>query len=143
MSRRIPFKKVKMKVPVIELKRNRKSHYAIIDTGSELTLFDELYKENSHEAEYKIDLTGVGGTLTHSAHRYSVDFVLMDSDKKKLRYRIDGLCVEDSTLFKDADSLYGEQMHIDIVLGSDMLRKMNAKIDYENNVLVIDDLSCQ
>ena len=143
MCSKIPFKKVNMKIPVIELLLGKEKHHAIVDSGSELTLLDEGFKNAGNEKNYSMNLTGIGGTTRNTAKRSQIVFQAKTAERKKASCLIEGFLIEDTNIFHDANTLYGGDLKIDIILGSDMLQFWNAKIDYENNVLMINDLSCQ
>lgn len=137
----IPFRNVKTNIPVIEFTLYEERHWALIDTGSELTLFDSCFEEIGNGVVlYDIDLTGAGGIDKAKASKVNVSMFVKDINGKEKSFEVHGLYVEAGNIFKDTNSVYGEKFKIDAIIGSDTLKSLNAKIDYENGCIVINDL---
>lgn len=144
MRKKIPFSDKMLKVPVIEFTYGDKIQYALIDSGSELTLFDTCFEDaEPGTVLYDIDLTGAGGTDKCSASKLTVRMYCFDEGDDVVVFDVQGLYMAKSNIFKDTNSVYGDKIRIDCIIGSDTLKRLNARIDYKQNVLVIDDLSCQ
>ena len=88
----IPFADTSCKIPLMEFTLSGKNYVALLDTGSESTLFDK----NINESE--------------------------DFKKSDTEYQM---------------SLIGKHLDVSAVLGSDMLKKLGAKIDYRRQQLTI------
>ena len=127
---KIPFVDTELGVPVIEFMVGNKKYTAIIDSGSQCTIF----KQNIGEEVCNTDLEVV--TLSGSKKIKSSDRLVktLIEDETGIRHEleINGNYFDDNTMFEQFDSY-----RIDCLIGSDFLNQISAKIDYENKHLVI------
>lgn len=155
MRKTIKFVECKSDVPIVKfILGNGDTAYAIVDTGSETTLFDFDLLLGEHRSEFplkktrkKINFVGIQNDTesplikTHPTIR----FLDEEDDKRYLYIKIDdAIFIGMRNLTQHIKDQYGTDMTISAILGSDVLSKMNAVVKYNTKELVIDyDLSSQ
>ena len=103
---------------------NGATGFGVVDTASETTVFDMGFvKEN--KAMFKVPLRTVVADVTLDGTTYPLE----------------GMTFEVHHLSEHFQVMYDMHLNIELILGSDFLKKHNAKINFEEGVLVIDDIS--
>lgn len=146
MKREIKFVKVTNGIPVIRFftENSSKEQYAILDTGSEISMFDSNFVKSAKKefnikvTEHKINMIGVGADSNVP--------IVNCAGKVKLK------CEGDNIYFLEFDNAMvfaldklsnhitnekGKQITVSAIFGNDLLNTIKAKIDYENRMLVI------
>ena len=134
MKREIKFVDNKTNVPIVKFNLPSGAEgYAIVDSGSESSLLDyDFVKSNKDEFN-----------VNHTA--YMVNLIGIKSKAENPLVEADGIiCLDEiqipiqKAMLINLSSLK-EQVGFDIhgIIGSDVLSTIKAKIDYKNNVLVI------
>lgn len=141
----IPFVKSSVTVPIVEfLLPGGKKGYAFIDTGSEATLFDiKFVKENkkSFSLQPSRDIVVMHGVSGKTEQQCVNVFTNLSFDGKEKTITVPGMLYDLNHLASVIKPSDESQMPV-ILLGSDFLSLNMAKLDFENQYLVLnDDLS--
>jgi len=135
----VPFKKSTVGVPLVEFSCEGKDKLcAIVDTGSESTIFDtgflkdnDLLKDDSRKMSL-VGLNGEGEELTI----YQVNaFLSFDEEGKKLP--VEGISANLDTINGHIKMKHKEKTVVSVILGSDFLKKYKAKINYKAKELTL------
>lgn len=127
---KIPFVDTKLGVPIIEFMVGNQKHTAIIDSGSQCTIFRQDIGEEICNTDLEV-VTLSGSKKIKSSGRL-VKTLIEDEVGIRHELEINGNYFDDNTMLEQFDSY-----KIDCLIGSDFLNQISAKIDYENNRLVI------
>lgn len=131
----IPFVNKDIDVPMIEAQIGGNTHRVIIDTGAEMTLFDSSLKDFLEPVEHKpYVLNTFNGGQSVVCEAAKGLFWMFEGTSKGCYVELEG----DITDFKNIKEQYGGMT---VIIGVDTLQKLNAKVDFENKCLVINDLS--
>ena len=140
----IPLYYCKSRIPLVMFRLGEDTKYiGIIDTGSEVSMFDHSLKGcgvSSAEADEETSFVGVNGESDSGRIRRvgaTVNFKQKNGE----------LCpVEACGVYYDFTNLKevftrrtGKDMPVVAIFGSDFLKEYNAKIDYRSKVLIIDN----
>lgn len=134
----IPLRFRKSKVPLVTFRlADGEVYYAIVDTGSEISLLSADLKDKieTREIESSANLVGVNGKTGYKQLLEGTAkpvFVTPDEgyELKGLLYDLGSL----SNHFKDSK---GNMVSISALIGGDFLKRYNAKIDYENSIMTV------
>ncbi len=155
MRKIIKFVNCKSDVPIVKfILGNGDTAYAIVDTGSETTLFDFDLLLGEHKSDFplkktrkKINFVGIqNDTETPLIKTYpTIRFLDTENDKKYLYVKIeDAVFISMRNLTQHLKDQYDTNITISAILGSDLLTKLNAEINYNTKEITIDyDLSSQ
>ena len=140
LEAKIPFIKSSSDIPIVAFRVGYRKFYGILDTGSELTVVgNELYAflNDCESTEPKeIELVSLGGDIKLQNNSKSGDFVFLDSDVPVCTVSIDiSGSIDLKRVLNVVNDLDGNGINIQAVFGSDILKKLNAKIDYETMTL--------
>ena len=150
----IRFVDCKSDVPIVEfILGNGDSAYAVVDTGSETTLFDFNLILGEHKLEFplkktknKINFVGVQQDTEVPLVKTSptIRFIDADNNNGYLYVKIDdAIFISMANLTQHMKDQYGVDMAISAILGSDMLSKLNAEVNYQKKEMIIDyDIPC-
>ena len=127
---KIPFVDTELGVPIIEFMVGNQKHTAIIDSGSQCTIFRRDIGEEVCNTDLEV-VTLSGSKKIKSSDRL-VKTLIEDETGIRHELEINGNYFDDNTMFEQFDSY-----RIDCLIGSDFLNQISAKIDYENKHLVI------
>ena len=127
---KIPFVDTELGVPVIEFMVGNQKHTAIIDSGSQCTIFRRDIGEKVCNTDLEV-VTLSGSKKIKSSDRL-VKTLIEDETGIRHELEINGNYFDDNTMFEQFASY-----RIDCLIGSDFLNQISAKIDYENKHLVI------
>ena len=139
----IPFYFCKSKVPLAVFRlRNGKKYVAVIDTGSEVSMFDPDLKddgldtiENGDETSF-VGVNGESGTVSIVHVSDELDFKTKDGEI--ISVPIAGILYDMKELTSVFQRKFNKDIVISAILGSDFLKEYNAKIDFKNKTLTID-----
>ena len=127
---KIPFVDTELGVPIIEFMVGNQKHTAIIDSGSQCTIFRRDIGEEVCNTDLEV-VTLSGSKKIKSSDRL-VKTLIEDEAGIRHELEINGNYFDDNTMLEQFDSY-----KIDCLIGSDFLNQISAKIDYENKHLVI------
>ena len=128
----IVFAECNTKVPVVEIEIDNDKCYAILDTGSESSVFDKEYVKN-HKKSFKIELTQKMITLVGVKESDFIPVIKASSVAIICgkSCEITGMLVDIAHLSKN---LSVKPMAI---LGCDVLTQVGAVLDYKQRKLII------
>ena len=128
-------------IPLIKFNRNGQDYYALIDTGSESTLIDGSFVESEEldiiTSDKTRTLTGLVGKKEEQINTVQIDCTIDSKDNVVLP--VTALLSDLSMIQSYFDKWTGGEVIVPILIGSDTLTKLNAKIDYENKLFTFDD----
>lgn len=137
---KIRFKHCPSEIPLISLMMDSgESCLAVIDTGSEQTIFDETFI-NEHKDDFAFFHTKEGynmigvATETQTLSRT----IMMKAHVGKDTLSIYGITADLSNLRIHFKKAYGDDYDIVCILGSDMLKCLNAKINMKQGYLTLE-----
>lgn len=144
MRRKIKFVDTGLDVPVVAFYFRQKKYYAILDTGSECTLFDkDFVKENKDDIEINMDsddkdiiMYATKQSMKPVTAKTTISFV---SDENILRVvnhiPVDGIVFNMSEINEYVWQASG--IKVSAVIGSDILNKYKMKLDFKDKSLLI------
>ena len=136
----IPFKKKKVKVPVIECCCEGFYIQAIVDTGSESNVFDESFlKDNNLVGEdgEEMDLVSLSGAGNKHIVYTVESSLLFDVDNRSQEFTITGISADLSGINDHLRMKYKETKPISLIIGNDFLKQYSAKINYKTKELTL------
>lgn len=151
MHSKVRFLKTKSDVPLIEFfLLNGKKAVALIDTGSESTLFDPGFvaanKEEFtiKETKNKINLVGIEKDSETSLITLETKIYISGEDENvHAILPLSAVMMDLSHLREHFKKEYGTNMKIAAILGSDLLSDIKGKINFKEKTLMFEhDLSC-
>lgn len=114
--------------PIVELKVNNSNYNFIIDTGSEKSFINKKIVENNITDSVYISTLNFDG-ITDDKKSYIVKILINDS------INVNMLTIDINSIQKNIFIKSG--IIVDGIIGSDILSKYNAIIDYKNNKLIL------
>ena len=136
-------------VPVIHVSYSDKDYLALVDTGSELTIFDSgiAHKENmitEDKGSWGLTLVTPGGNSDKLTGHVSAELSMTCTDGSPYNVKFEGVTSDLSMItnyFNDGKKTDEEFL---MILGNDTLHAMDAVIDYNKEVIRFNnDLSCK
>ena len=133
----IPLVEFESKVPVIKLNLGDRELFALADTGSESTLFDEslISIKGIKKKKLNSDMSFVGiqgKTDDRKIILLSGDFVANENT-----VRIGGIAADLSSIADHFKRSYNSDIRISVLLGCDFLEAYNAVIDFDKHTLFL------
>lgn len=145
---RIKFIEHELDIPIVQFFLDDGTEaYAIIDTGSEQTLFDSDFVHQHRNsimisAGFDIRIVGMPSAKNVIADIGKAVLAFFNSDDETFVLReISGLCVEISHINDFMKIRSGNTPKISALLGSDFLSKYGFKLDFKKKEITCDDLS--
>ena len=139
MRRRIniPLVEFESKVPVVKLKLGDRELFALADTGSESTLFDERLKdiEGVNVRKLDSDMSFVGLQGKTDDRRISILSGEFKSGRSK--FKIAGIGADLSSISHHFKKSYNSDIIISVLLGCDFLDAYEAVIDFDNHTMTL------
>ena len=139
----IPLYHFKSRVPLVVFKAGGdEKHVGIVDTGSEVSMFDWSLTADGFDSEDApgetnfVGVNGEGSATKVSLVKGDVTFKTKDGDHCTLS--VAGVTYDFSALTETFRKRTKKDISISAILGSDFLKEHNAKIDYKNKTLTID-----
>ena len=119
-------------------------YVALIDSGSEATLLDTKVSDSLRDSvnyrAYKTDnmvFDGLGGSVNETDGNLFSMLITIKTDKNEdWNIPVAG-AIMDMTSMQEAFSRAIPDAHIAMIIGSDSLERMNAKIDYKKKEVVL------
>lgn len=137
----VPLRFCKSKVPLVTFRLAGEEHYAIIDTGSEITIIDEGLKDRikTKEIDAETNFIGVNGSsgyrnLVQGASR----IILKTNDGEDTEVVLAGMVSNLDAVSNHFRDKNGEFIPIAALIGGDFLKHYLAKINYKNKALTIE-----
>lgn len=120
---------------------------ALVDSGSEITLLDKEIAESLKgkpsfvlHSSAELSLDGVGGQVNGKTYTFAAYVDVVDNSSEKRTFTITGNVSDFSGMRLPLRRVCNAADTV-MIIGSDMLKKMRAKIDFKNGNLTFDDLS--
>ena len=133
----IPLVEFESKVPVVKLKLGDRELFALADTGSESTLFDERLKdiEGVNVRKLDSDMSFVGLQGKTDDRRISILSGEFRSGRSKIK--IAGIGADLSSISHHFKKSYNSDIVISVLLGCDFLDAYEAVIDFDNHTMTL------
>lgn len=141
---KIPLYYCKSRVPLVifRLKEN-KPYVGLIDTGSEVTMFDITLKDDGMSVintDLETSFVGVNGEGDQKNVCQVEDILrFKDSDEQMQNIKTDGVLFDLTGLTEVFQRKFNKDVRISAIFGCDFLKERNAKIDFRSKTLTIDD----
>lgn len=133
----IPLRFRRSRIPLVNFRlAGDETYYALIDTGSETTLLDVALKDKVEvkSIEDEGNFVGIGGSTEYKTIEFAdTSFILLGD----IKLPFIGLMHDMTALSKHFKDKNKEYIRISAIIGSDLLKKHDAKIDYKNKTLSI------
>lgn len=137
----VPLRFCKSKVPLVTFRLAGVEHYAIIDTGSEITMLNVDLKDiiKTKEVEGEGSMVGVNGKNEYSRiTQGACSANLETTDGEQVSVVLGGVLYDMKALSSHFRDKNGEYIPISAIIGGEFLKHYNAKIDYKKKTLTID-----
>lgn len=124
--------------PLIRFIYNDNEYYALVDTGSEQTLIDRKFAEDNKletikEQDDTVTLHGLSGDSSSPYRHVSLDVDLgVRLPKNYSKFKLFGLLTDLRVIQTQFDKRTDEGIKVPVLLGSDLLSLMKAKIDFKD-----------
>ena len=139
----VPLRFCKSKVPLVTFRLAGEEHYAIIDTGSDITMLDVSLKDKIKTKEIDLEMSCVGvngGSEYQKVIQGACRADLITSENESVNVVFGGMIYDLKAISNHLESRNKERINVSALLGGDFLKHHNAKIDYKKKTLTIDDL---
>ena len=136
----IPLRFCKSKIPLVTFRLADEEHYAIIDTGSEISILGAQLKDkiDTREMEAETSLVGVnGGSEYRNLVQGACYATFKTSDDENIEMVVGGMMSDLKAISSHFMTKNGEYIPIAVIIGGDFLKHYNAKIDYKKKHLTI------
>lgn len=128
----IPFVKYTADVPVVNFRIGDDSLYAIIDTGAEVSLFDEKLKHSLKIVDQiESKFVGVSGVTENKVVPILLGELSFPASNGNIFItKILGMTRNMDDISSHYSELIGDDRKISCIIGGDFLARLKAKIDY-------------
>ena len=140
----LPFIQSKSILPFVKLTSPEgKEIYALVDSGSESTLINKSFKKDypgiiqSSTVIGKTKMTGFAGEKEMVLLQAEAKVPMLTDKGEASSIEFKGYVDDLTTLSSHVSKIYGVEWSFSILIGSDPLCSLKAKIDYSNNALVL------
>ena len=135
----IPLIEFESKVPVVKLKLGERELFALVDTGSESTLFDESLREieGIKVKELNSDMSFVG--LQGKTEDKKISILSGEFKSRRSKVSIAGIGADLSSISHHFKKSYNSDIVISILLGCDFLDTYEAVIDFDNHKITLNN----
>lgn len=133
---KISFLPSKTVIPLVRFKYNGKSFTAMIDSGSELTFVDKDFALKNNIKLKEIDNEVKLNQLTTN-QRNKVVVANVETIMGRSKVNVIGMVMSLNSLSEAFKSQYGEDIIVDMLIGSDFLDSNKAKINFEKRTFSI------
>ena len=136
---KVPLVEFESKVPVIKLNLGGREFFALADTGSESTLFDEEMKniKGVKKKHLNSDMSFVG--LQGKTDDRKITILSADFEVVAGKVRIGGISADLSSIADHFKRSYDSDIRISVLLGCDFLEAYDAVIDFDEHMLFLYD----
>ena len=122
----IPFVENDLNLPIVEISIDGKKCLALVDSGSQLTFFDEsLNNDEEDSRQCQMNLAGISGE-----NKY-------DCIKRNVTVGFGIKFLDMSVFYIDLNTIFPAEKAFHCIIGNDVLGQYKMKIDYKNNHLWI------
>lgn len=138
----IPLRFCKSRIPLVTFRLAGEEHYAIIDTGSEVSIISEGLRDRIKTKELGVEtnLVGVnGGTGYRNLVQGACHATLVTSGGEDVEVVLGGMLSDLRAISSHFRDKNGEFIPIAVLIGGDFLKHYEAKIDYKKKLLTIND----
>lgn len=137
---KIPFIDCKSDIPLIELSlKNGKVCYAVVDTGSESTVFDTQWVRANKE-QFDIQLTDKKMVMVGMKEKTTVPIIFSTADffpkGTDCKIPLCGMIAELSNI-ENHFEVNSSPVSVVALIGSDTLTALNATLDFQNQEIII------
>lgn len=131
-------------IPIIRLKFPGidKEYYAMIDSGSAITMFNEkLIDVVKHEtdSDCSISVTGINGKKSSDSSWIKLDCSATDSGGSQVYLSFDAVTFSMDEINRYYCENYNADVPFALIIGSDVLTLLKARVNYEDKTLDIND----
>lgn len=138
----IPLVESSCLLPIVEFELGGEKQAALVDTGSESTLFAQEIPANEDfvlkGTNYVMSLVGLSGeTSKKRIIGATAKLIVCDTFGNKQMITIEGMLTSLSTISEGIRERCGRDIKITAIIGSDFLKENDAIIDYGNNQLSV------
>lgn len=131
----VKFVTFESKVPIVEVRSGKFTFHALVDTGSESTLFDYAVVDKggaiSIDTGKAMDFVGLNGKTKRQEIKAVHENFILDNQQ----VNIFGLLTDLSTLRNHLKDMYGKEAPVYAILGSDFLNHYDAILDFEEQTM--------
>lgn len=141
-KKRIQFKKLKVNAPIVKIKIDDGIEgYAVIDTGSEFTVFDKRFVKRNRKvfevaknnSEFRtISLDGQSEPITFASASSKITF-----DNSTKTCLVNGIISDLSAIIDHVHEQCGKEYNIIMLIGYDILSEIRAVIDLDKNTMEV------
>ena len=136
----IPLVESSCKLPMIRFDIGGEIHLALIDTGSESTLFDRHTSTNENfvleETNYVMSLVGLGGeTSKKRIISVKARLTICDDSNDYREVEVEGMLTDLTYVSEGIGARFGNELKVAAIIGSDFLTEHCAVIDYKRKEL--------
>lgn len=139
----VPLRFCKSRVPLVTFRLAGEEHYAIIDTGSDLTMLDVSLKDKIKTKEIDVEMSYVGvngGSEYHKVVQGACKAEMITSENESVNVVFGGMMYDMKAISSHLESRNKERIKVSILIGGDFLKRYNAKIDYKKKTFTIDEM---
>ena len=138
----VPLRFCKSKVPLVTFRLAGEEHYAIIDTGSETTMLSNQLEEHlkTREIEGSGALVAMNGRNEYSKITQGVCRATLETkDGEQVEVVLGGLIYDLTAISSHFRHKNDQYISIAAIIGGDFLKYYQARIDYKNKIMTIND----
>lgn len=133
-------------VPV-ELAGTGQRFRAMIDTGAEMTVFNSTIAKDlgitTKSDGLGLTMVTPGGKASRTTEEAEANLTVTCTDGTPATMRFNGITSNLSMIDEYYKGQYEEDLSFLMIIGSDTLRKVNAVIDYEKQIVTFNDIPGQ
>lgn len=140
----VPLRFFKSKVPLVTFRLAGEEHYAIIDTGSDITMIDVSLKDKIKTKEIDVQMSYVGvngGSEYQKVVQGACKAEMITSENESVNVVFGGMMYDMKVISSHLESRNKEHIIVSVLIGGDFLKRHNAKIDYKKKTLTIDEMA--
>ena len=139
----IPLYYCKSRVPLVVFRLDDEPYVGVVDTGSEITMFDDRLKEeglNVIDMDLETSFIGVNGEgQNRKALSVEDKVVFKTKDGEMKDVSVSGILFDLTGLTEVFQRKIDKEFMISAIIGADFLKHRNAKIDFRNKTITIDE----
>lgn len=140
----VPLRFCKSRVPLVAFRLADEEYYAIIDTGSDLTMLDVSLKDKIKTKEIDVEMSHIGvngGSEYQKVVQGACRVELISRANESVNVVFGGMMYDMKAISNHLESRNRERINVSALLGGDFLKHYKAKIDYKNKTLTIDEMA--
>lgn len=132
-------------VPLVQCFVGTTRGYVILDSGAGVSILNSMHcthRKNFVASRPTMTIAGLFSTDEVSSQEARMRIELVDKNNKTKLFNISGIGLNMTNINQQFPDTNDEHPVL-AIMGSDWLQEHNAVIDYENQELIINDLSCK